>query len=339
MIKQQKVYIIGAGPGKADLITLRGAAILKEADVVIYDYLVDRKILEYAKPGAELICCDCLARKGRFSDGFTIHQEKIHKLLIKKAKQGKKVARLKNGDPAIFSRLSQELEALSQAGLKFEIVPGVTAASAASAFSGIPLTDRRFASACVFVTGHEDPFKDKNSIDWNILAKSGTVVFYMAVENLKAIVNELISAGKRIDTPAAIIQEASLISQKIVRANLGKIPAAAKKNKIKSPAILIVGETVNFEKKFNWLKYEKKVLFAGLSQERFFTDGFYFHIPLIKIVPLKSYKKFDRCLKTINQFDWIVFSSRYAVEYFFKRLEAIGRDTRTLANIKIPLFV
>ena len=189
-IIKNKVYLVGAGPADPGLITVRGREILRQADVVIYDYLVDKRLLEFAKEKAELICCDKLS-KDRYSDGFLIHNEKIGQLVIKKVKEGKRVIRLKNGDPSIFSRLSQELETLVKNKIEFEIVPGVTAASAASSFSGIPLTDRRFASSCVFATGHEDPRKLESALDWDSLSESGTIVLYMAVENISQIVKKL----------------------------------------------------------------------------------------------------------------------------------------------------
>jgi len=338
-----KIYLVGAGPGKPDLITVRGLSILKEADVVIYDYLVDKGILEYTKKDAELICCDELGKK-RYSNGFLIHQEKINQLLVKKAKEGKKVIRLKNGDPCIFSRLSQELDALVKNKIDFEIVPGVTAASAASAFSGIPLTDRRFASSCVFVTGHEDQTKKKSLIDWKSIAKQATVVLYMAVENISQIVKKLIEEGMSKDTPIAIIQDVSLITQKTLITTLKDI-LKLKTVEVKPPAIIIMGKTVKLEKKFNWLKKSKKILFTGLSGERFFLKGTYFHLPLIKIRPLDDYRQFDNILKKISHkpstinykpvFDWIIFASRYGVEYFFKRLFELGYDTRILNGIKI----
>jgi len=328
-----KVYLVGAGPGKADLITVRGLNILKEADVVIYDYLVDKSLLEYTKKGAELICCDELGKK-RYSNGFLIHQEKINQLLTKKAKEGKKVVRLKNGDPSIFGRLSQELEILHKNKIDFEIVPGVTAASAASAFSGIPLTDRRFASSCVFVTGHEDPTKKKSLIDWKSIAKQATVVLYMAVENISFIVKKLIEEGMSKDTPIAIIQDVSLITQKTLITTLKDI-LKLKTVKVKPPAIIIIGKTVKLEKKFNWLKKSKKILFTGLSGERFFLKGTYFHLPLIKIEPIDDYREFDNHLKNISDYDWVIFTSRYGVEYFFKRLQFIGYDSRILKDVKI----
>ncbi len=332
---KNKVYLVGAGPGKPDLITVRGLNILKKADVVIYDYLVDRKLLEDAKDGAELICCDRLAKKGRYSDGFSIHQEKISNLVVKKAKEGKKVVRLKNGDVSIFSRLSQELDTLVRNKIDFELVPGVTTASAAASYAGIPLTDRRFASTCAFVTGHEDPKKEASSIDWESLSKVGTVVFYMAVENLSEIVKELIKTGKPKDTGCVIVQNATLPAQKVLSGTLEDIAKRAKREEIKPPAIIVVGDVVKLGKRFSWLRKDKKILFTGLSTERFFIKGVYFHLPLIEIRPMSDYKEFDNYLKNISDYDWIIFTSRYGAEYFFKRLGDVGLDLRALNGIKI----
>lgn len=333
-MKANKVYLVGAGPGAQGLITVRGREILRQADVIIYDYLVDKRILEEVKEGAELICCDGLG-KNRYSDGFFIHQKKINNLIVKKAKEGKKVVRLKNGDPSIFSRLSQELDILVKNKLEFEIVPGVTAASAASCLSGIPLTDRRFASACVFATGHEDPQKRKSFLDWDSLAKSGTIVLYMAVENLAQIVNGLLKAGKDKNTPVGVVQDASLITQRVLTGTLKDIVKKAKNQKLMPPAIIIIGKVVKLEREFNWLNKNKRILFTGLSRERFFIQGAYFHLPLIKIEPRADYKEFDNYLKNIRQFDWIVFTSRYGVQYFFARLSKVSYDARVLKDINI----
>jgi uroporphyrinogen III methyltransferase/synthase len=333
-MKTRKVYLVGAGPGKPDLITVRGLNILKEADVIIYDYLVDKRILENAGNSAELICSDELAGK-KHPDGFLMRQDRINNLLVKKAKEGKKVIRLKNGEPSIFGRFSQELGILAKNNIEFEVIPGVTAATAGSSLSGIPLTDRRFASACVFVTGHEDLTKKKSLIDWAGISKSGTVVLYMAVGNLESIVSRFLAAGKSKDTPIAIIQDTSLLTHKVLRGTLKDIIKIAKKEKVKPPAIVIVGEVARLEKNFNWLRKNRRVLFTGLSQERYFIRGTYFHLPLIRITPLDDYKEFDSYLKDIKGFDWIVFASRYAVKYFFERLKATGCDVRALGGIKI----
>jgi uroporphyrinogen III methyltransferase/synthase len=224
---------------------------------------------------------------------------------------------------------------LSKSRIQFEIVPGVTAANAASSLSGIPLTNRRFSSSCVFVTGHEDPKKKRSSIDWKNIAKSGTVVLYMAVENLKHIVEEILKAGRDDSTACAIIQDVSLPTQKVLTGRLKDIVEKANRQRIRPPAIIIIGEAAKAENEFNWLKKNKRTLFTGLSRERFFVNGTYFHLPLIKIEPMKSYKEFDHYLRNIKTFHWIVFASRYGVEYVFKRLKHIGRDVRTLNNIKI----
>lgn len=328
--------MVGAGPGKADLITVRGLNVLKEADVVIHDYLASNKeLIEHSKKGAELICCDGLADKVISSDGFLIYQEKISNVIIAKAMEGKKVIRLKNGDSSVFSRLSQELEALTKAEIEFEIIPGVTAASGAASYAGISLTDRNFASACAFVTGHEHHRKEVSDIDWQALSKIGTIVFYMAVNNLPKVVTELIKAGKQEDTVCAIIQNATLPTQKFLNGTLRDIVQKAREERIKPPAIVIVGNVVRMEKQYNWLRKSKKVLFTGLDRERFFIQGTYFHLPLIKIKPLNDYREFDNCLINIREYDWLVFASRYGVEYFFKRLRTIGSDSRVLYGIKI----
>ncbi len=337
-MKTKKVYLVGAGPGNPGLITVRGLEILRQADTVVYDYLVDKRILEQAKEGAELICCDKL-------------RNKINDFVIKKVNQGKKVIRLKNGDPSIFARCSQELNALVKEKIEFEVVPGVTAANVASCLSGIPLTDRRFASSCVFVTGHEDPKKKRSlidpsislrvngersrTIDWNSITKSGTIILYMAVGNLNKTVKSLLKAGKDKDTPVAIVQNISLPTQKVLTGTLKDIVASARSQEIKPPAIVIIGEVVKLEREFNWLKKNRRVLFTGLSNKRYFTKGTYFHLPLVKIEPMKSYEEFDNYLNKIKEFDWIVFASRYGVEYFFKRLKLIGLDSRVLNNIQI----
>lgn len=336
-MKTGKVYLIGAGPGDPGLITVKAREILRQADMVIYDYLVNKEILAEAKPQAELICCDKLEKK-RYADGFLPHQEKINKFMVQKAKEGKKVVRLKNGDVSIFSRLSQELDTLVREKIEFEVVPGVTAASAASALSGIPLTDRRFASSCIFVTGHEDSKKKTSSLDWNSLAKNGTIVLYMAMENLSKITKQLIKGGRRPDTAVAIVQDVSLLSQKTLVGTLRDIVLKAKREKIRPPAIIIIGEVVGLEKRFNWFRNTKKTLFTGISAKRYFEKGIFIHLPLIKIKPLTNYRQLDQSLRNIQNYDWIVFTSRYGVEYFFNRLKVAGYDARVLQKIKVAVI-
>ena len=333
-MKASKVYLIGAGPGRPDLITVRGLNVLKEADVVVYDYLIDRSLLDEARSGARLISCRSLG-KNRYSGDSTVAQERINELLVREAKKGKRVVRIKNGDPSIFSRSKEEISALVKNKIEFEIVPGVTAATAAAAFSGIPLTDRDDSSSVVFLTGHESNGKKKTSIDWKAIANFESIVIYMGVNNISQIASKLIKLGKSGNTHVAVVSKATRIDQKTVRGKLKDIKEVVKKSGIEPPAIFIIGKTAGLEKDFNWLKKNKKVLFTGLSKERFFGDATYYHLPLISIGPLGDYREMDSHLKKIDYFDWIVFASRYGVEYFFKRLKKIGYDTRALKNIKI----
>lgn len=326
-----KVYLVGAGPGDADLITVKGMEILRQADVIVYDYLVDRELIRCAAFANEIICADSLGGK-RYDDGFTTRQDLINNLLMKKAKEGKGVVRLKNGDPFIFGRSSEEMDALSKAGIEFAVVPGVSAANAAACFSGIPLTQRGVSSNVIFVTGQESTEK-RQFIDWKKIAKADTIVLYMAVENLSYITRKLIDSGRREDTPVAVIQNVSKISQKLLRGILGDISLKAKE--ISAPAIVIVGDVVKNAVKFNWFKKSKKILFTGLSKKRYFEDGLIFHLPLIEIKPLAKYSGMDKILKRIEDFNWIVFSSRYGVFYFFQRLYKLNKDSRNLNEIRI----
>ncbi len=335
-MKMNKVYLIGAGPGAPDLITVRGLNVLKEANVVIYDYLVDKRIFDNnIKKGTELICCDILNKKGKYKESFSIRQREINNLIIKKAREGKKIVRLKNGNPCIFSRISQELDVLVKNRIPFEIIPGITASSAGSCLTGIPLTDRRFASSYICLSGQEELLKKNSLIDWSRIANNDTIVLYMAVGNLTNIIPQILKTGKTKDTAVAIIENISLPNQRVLTGGLGTIAEKMKNENITSPAIVIIGKVVELEKNFNWLKKNKRVLFTGLSKERFFTQETYFHLPLIKIEPLEDYKEFDVYIKRIKYFDWIIFSSRYGVNYFFERVKETGKDTRVLSNIKI----
>ena len=333
-MKPSKVYLIGAGPGRPDLITVRGLNILRQADVWVYDYLVDKRLLDEARPSTKFIACEALGKK-RYSGNPSLAQKKINDIIVREAKRGRRVARIKNGDPSIFSRASEEIDALIKNNIEFEIVPGVTAASAAAGFSGIPLTDRKHSSGVVFLTGHESNGKKKSSIDWNKVAGFESIVIYMGVNGISKTVSKLIKSGKSGDTPVAVVSKATDINQRTVRGRLNNIGEKVKTQGIEPPAIFIIGKTAESEKDFNWLRKNKRVLFTGLSGERFFTDGTYYHLPLINIEPLEDYREFDAHLKKIGRFDWIIFASRYSVEYFFKRLKKIDCDCRVLGNIKI----
>ena len=328
-----KVYLVGAGPGKPDLITVRGLRILREADVVVYDYLVDERLLDEAREGAELIRCDGL--RSRKAAGLSVSIEELNRLVVEQAGQGKKVIRLKNGDPSLFGRLSRELEALVENKIGFEIVPGVTAASAAAAFTGVPLTDRRFSSSVALVTGREDPVKDITLIDWEGISGCSTIVLYMGVGNLRRTVEELRAVGKSPLTPVVVVTRAGGPEQRTVRARLEDLADKTEAGEIAAPAIFIIGETAKLEREFNWSKINKRIWFTGLSRERFFLPGNYFHLPLIKIEPMENYDELDGYIRRIREFAWIVFTSRYGVKYFFRRLNSLEFDSRHIAGRKI----
>jgi uroporphyrin-III C-methyltransferase len=246
-----KVYLVGAGPGDPELITRKGLALIKKADVIVYDYLVNIKLLKFAKKSCENVSWK---RFGPFfSDKSSVRQEKINKLLIKRAMAGKKVVRLKCGDPFIFGRGGQEAEALADAGISYEVIPGVSAGIAAAALSRVPLTDRRFASTVTFVTGHEDPAKLRSLINWKGLARKGTLVFYMGVERLPLIVKQLVQHGKKKQTPVLIVENVSRKNERTTSGTLKDIVGIAKKMKVAPPAIIIVGEVVSLREKL-WQK-------------------------------------------------------------------------------------
>ena len=243
-----KVYLVGAGPGDPELITLKGLKILREADVVIYDRLVDEKILEYAVNAKELICVG----KER---GESWKQEEINKLLVEKAKKYNVVVRLKNGDPMLFARGGEECEALRNAGIPYEIIPGISSALAAPIYAGIPVTHRDYSSSVSIVTGHRrEGAEDDTQYLRRIFTSVDTVIVLMGVSNLEKIVNEAILSGLPISTPVAIIEDATLPSQRVFYGTLGNIIDIARENNLKPPAVIVFGKVVQLGEKLKWVK-------------------------------------------------------------------------------------
>ncbi len=342
MSKKGKVYLVGAGPGSADLITVRGAELLKTADCIICDKLANPALLKFTRPGIEIIHVP-----KRIGPGSAT-QEQINNLLVEKANLGKIVVRLKGGDPGIFGRTGQELSALTKAGIDFEIVPGVTAAIAAAESAGIILTDRNYSSQMAFVTGQEAEGKQQSNIDWQFLAKfKGTIVFYMAMENLEFITGQLIKNGISEETPSAVIADATLPNQKTVRASLKQISAKCKENKIEPPAIVVIGTAA--DEKLNWLK--SKLLFGktvivtrdtksnvALAAKIIAKGGCPIEFPTIKIEPLTQTNKFLKTLTKLAEYDWLIFTSANGVTAFFDSLQKLGKDARVFASAKIAVI-
>ena len=335
------VYLIGAGPGDPGLITVKGRDCIARAEVIIYDYLANDCLLEYAAPGAEKIYA------GKVGGAHNREQWQINDLLIEKALEGKSVARLKGGDPFIFGRGGEECEALVAAGIPFEIVPGVTAGIAAPAYAGIPLTHRDFTTSVAFVTGHESHGKEGSEIDWERLSLgSGTVVFYMGVKNLPQITGNLLAHGRSPETPVALIRWGTRPEQEILIGTLATITELARKTAFKAPAITIVGDVVNLREKLRW--FDNRALFgkgilvtraadqAGEFSEILSRHGArVYECPTIRISPCEDTAELDAAISALPDFDWLVFTSYNAVRYFFARLTALGRDSRALGSCKV----
>jgi uroporphyrinogen III methyltransferase/synthase len=338
--KKGKVYIIGAGPGDAGLITLKAIDCLREADVVIYDYLVSKDLLKHAQTDARFIYA------GKQGGAHTLSQWQINDLLVKEAKSGNIVARLKGGDPFIFGRGGEEAEKLAANKISFEIVPGVTSAIAVPAYAGIPLTHRGLTSTVAFVTGHEDPTKEKSDIDWQALARIGTLVFLMGVKNIEKIAQELQNNGRSPKTPAALIRWGTTARQEMLAGTLSSIVRLAKERNFAPPAILVVGEVVALRDTLQW--FDSRPLFGKgvvITRPEKQADDLAkllakeganpIHFPTIKIVPPLNWRELDAAIKKLEEYEWLIFTSANGVLFFFERLYAKKKDIRDLKGVKI----
>jgi uroporphyrin-III C-methyltransferase/precorrin-2 dehydrogenase/sirohydrochlorin ferrochelatase len=236
---------VGGGPGNPELLTLRALRVLQAADVVLYDHLVAPAIVELARPAAERIYV------GKERDNHALEQRKINALMLRLARQGKQVVRLKGGDPYIFGRGGEEIAALAGHGIPFEVVPGITAASGVAAYAGIPLTHRDFAQSCVFVTGHcKDGTLD---LDWDALARPRqTLAIYMGVHGLATLCRQLLRHGRAEATPAAIVEQGTTARQRVITGSLGTLASLAEKARVRPPALVIVGEVVRLRSRLSW---------------------------------------------------------------------------------------
>jgi uroporphyrinogen III methyltransferase / synthase len=338
------VHLVGAGPGNPGLLTLRAVECLAAADVIIYDKLTPVRLLDYANPAAERICVNELPGT---------HPERwphIHTVLIEKAQQGKRVVRLKGGDPFIFGRGGEEAEALREAGIRYEVVPGVTSALAAGAFTGIPLTHRSHSSAVALVTGHEHPGKPGSNLDWPALARfPGTLAIYMGISRLPQIVEVLLQQGKDPQTPAVAVHWASTGDQQTIEAPLRDLPAAVLSSGLTAPAIVLIGPVVGFRDQLQWFEQRpllgKRVVVtrpkhqAGelvRSLER--LGAVPFVLPSVEIKQPASWDAVDRAIANLSSFQWLVFTSANGVHAFVSRLKATGRDLRALGPVKIAVI-
>ncbi len=337
-----KVYLVGAGPGDPGLLTLRGAECLRVADVVLYDYLASPELLSLTRADAERICL------GRHGHGRLMSQTEINEAMIRHASNGRFVVRLKGGDPAIFARIAEELDALRAADIAYEIVPGVTAAQAASSHASIPLTDRDEASCVAFVTGQEKLGKSSSDpLDYAALAKfPGTLVFYMGVTTAGGWSQSLIDHGKSPDTPVAIVRRCSLPDQQTFFTTLGGLGETVRVNSLRPPAVVIVGNVAQQCDVSNWFTsrplFGKTILVTrpAHQSDELATDlrnlgANVLRQPAIEIAAPSDWKSVDDAIERLAEFDWLVFSSSNGVEYFMNRLQVCGYDMRQLGGVKL----
>lgn len=335
------VYLVGAGPGDPSLITLRGVECLRRADVVVYDYLANEQLLNHAPESAERIYA------GKIGGRHNQAQEEISRLLVEKAQQGKIVVRLKGGDPFVFGRGGEECEALNEAGIPFEVVPGVTAAIGAAAYAGIPLTHRDFTASVAFVTGQEGKGKDESAIDWDRLSLGGgTVVFYMGITTLRRNMQRMIQHGRPAETPVALVRWATTVCQQVLTGTIADIADRAEEAGFKPPAITIVGEVVKLREKLRWYDSRplcgRKIIVtraaeqAGEFSAKLATRGAtVLECPTIRLVEPESWQLLDVAIRELSSYDWLILTSGNAVRFFFQRLGSLGLDARALASCKV----
>lgn len=335
------VYLVGAGPGRPGLITVEGARRLGGADVVVYDYLANPRLLDHAPPSAQRILV------GKHGGGRTVPQAEITALLIEHAMAGRTVVRLKGGDPLVFGRGAEEAQALRMAGVRFEIVPGVSAAVAVPAYAGIPLTDRDSSSSFTVLTGYEYPGKADLAVRWDAVARrGGTLVLLMTTRQLRNNMAKLISHGMAADTPVAVIRWGTVAQQRTVVGTAATIADAADAAGIGPPALAVVGRVVSLRKQLAW--FESKPLFGRSiavtrprAQAREFIEALedlgadVLAVPTIEIVEPDSWDPVDRAIAAVGDFDWLVFTSANGVERFTERLLGRGRDARSLHRAHI----
>ena len=336
------VYLVGAGPGDPGLLTVRASELLAACDAVVYDALVNPAILARgaANGAAELHFV------GKRGGERSVRQQDIEALLVRLAREGKRVVRLKGGDPFVFGRGSEEAQLLADAGIPFEVVPGVTAGVAAPAYAGIPVTHRAVATSVTFITGHEDPAKGESGTDWSALARSGgTLVLYMGVRRLPEIVSALAAGGMSLETPAAMVEWGTFPRQRTITATLGTLVDAARREKISAPSITVIGEVVALREEIRWFDerplFGKRVivtrartqasrLAARLSE----LGADVIEAPAVRMEQL-DHAPLRTALAALDRYRWVIFTSRNAVEISFRELVACGLDARAFAGARL----
>jgi len=342
MSRSGKVYLVGAGPGDPGLLTLRAKECIENADVIVYDHLANPGMLSWAREDAEII----YAGKEPGEDQ-NLGQREINALLIEKAREGKQVVRLKGGDPFVFGRGAEEAQAIAEAGIPFEVVPGITSAIAGPAYAGIPMTHRAHNSHVTFFTGHEDPAKSESALDYAALARlGGTQVMLMGVERLGSITSEMMKHGVRSDLPVALVRCATTGQQETLTGSLSDIAQKAVASDFKAPAVVVFGEVVALRDNLNW--YEKRPLLGKrivvtrtrkqssvLSNKLRALGAHVIELPTIRIEPPSDLREFAELVQDAHLYDWIVFTSANGVEAFFDIFFKLYDDVREIGGVRI----
>ncbi len=335
------VYLVGAGPGDAGLLTLRGAELLGRAEVVVYDALVNPDLLRLAPKRAEIIF------GGKRAHQHAIPQDDLNRLLVAKAREGKCVVRLKGGDPYIFGRGGEEAEELADAKVHFEVVPGVSSIVAGPNYAGIPITHRDHCSSFMVITGHEDPTKEETSLDYAQIAKAtGTKIILMGVERIRQIAASLVAHGMAAATPVGMVRWGTTGQQESIEGTLGTIADVVEEKKFKAPAVTVIGDVVKLRPKLNW--FEHRPLFgqrivvtrtreqaSQLSQQLLERGADVLEIPTIQVVPPDEKQPIADVLLGLGEYDWIVFTSPNGVSMFFGYFFKTFEDMRDIGGVRI----
>jgi uroporphyrinogen III methyltransferase / synthase len=338
---RSKVYLVGAGPGDLGLVTLRAKECIEAADVIVYDHLANPEMLAWARDDAETIYA------GKEPGEHSLSQPEINALLVEKAREGKVVVRLKGGDPFVFGRGAEEAQAIVDAGIEFEVVPGITSAIAAPAYAGIPVTHRAENSHVTFFTGHEDPGKTESAIDYAALAKlGGTQVMLMGVERLGSVTREMLKQGVRADLPVALVRWATTGKQETLTGTLQDIAQRAAASGFEAPAVAVFGDVVGLRNSLNW--YEKRPLWgkrivvtrtrkqaSALSNKLRALGAQVIELPTIRIEPPTDLREFAELVQDAHIYDWIVFTSANGVEAFFDIFFKLYDDAREIGGARI----
>jgi uroporphyrinogen III methyltransferase/synthase len=340
-LKRGKVFIIGAGPGDYKLLTIKAVECIKKSEVIVYDRLIDSKVLGFAQEYAEFVYV------GKQPEHHQVPQYEINRILLKYALEGKTVARVKGGDPFLFGRGGEECEFLHLNGIEFEVVPGVTSSIAVPAYAGIPVTHRDYASSLHIITGHNRTGKDGSLCDFETLSElEGTLVFLMGIKNMEEICQGLIKYGKASDTPVAIIENGTCPEQRVLTGTLLDIVETAELSAVKSPAVIVIGGVAKLSESLGWygkgvLSGKRIVVTRPTGQSESLVKGLeesgahVLEFPVIQLADVEEYGPLDNVICNLHKYTWMVFTSANGVNMFFKRLKKMRIDIRKLSGLKL----